>query len=356
MEAATQELEIIDLAQAEYTVTAMQYAGPATFLAVAARTVLVDPAAAEAYLTRLRRIGGWFDQIGERLRTSTARGGCRSPRWPSRPLSGPKVCWRPRHEPGAVPPAAAGVAPSGGVGGRTPGGRRGGGAPGAGEVGGHRQGAAPAGAPIAAGRAGLPARRRRRLRPGGPDLHHPAAICGRTAPDRPGSCRSTGGPGRGAGRRPWAARAGRGFRRPAGLVREDSRGGGHTPGGGRGEAGRGTGRRVLPRAPSAAVRGEADAGGRGRERCSASLHPAPSRRWAARDVLVQYRTSHRRYRMGHRRGGLPRSGARASSAALPPPAAHRPARPPAPAQPRRVLGGLGPVRRTARRGSRAVHR
>jgi hypothetical protein len=37
IEAATQELEIIDLAQAEHTVTAMQYAGPATFLAVAAR-------------------------------------------------------------------------------------------------------------------------------------------------------------------------------------------------------------------------------------------------------------------------------------------------------------------------------
>ena len=45
-EAATQELEIIDLARAEHTVTAMQFAGPATFLAVAARTVLVDPAAA----------------------------------------------------------------------------------------------------------------------------------------------------------------------------------------------------------------------------------------------------------------------------------------------------------------------
>ena len=34
-EAVTQELESIDLAQAEYTVTAMQYAGPAVFLASA---------------------------------------------------------------------------------------------------------------------------------------------------------------------------------------------------------------------------------------------------------------------------------------------------------------------------------
>ena len=88
MEAATQELEIIDLAQAEHTVTAMQYAGPATFLAVAARTVLVDPAAAEAYLTRLRRIGGWFDQIGERLRTGAGQG-----RLPVAPLAGQAIIW-----------------------------------------------------------------------------------------------------------------------------------------------------------------------------------------------------------------------------------------------------------------------
>jgi len=88
VEAATQELEIIDLAPAEHTVTAMQYAGPATFLAVAARTVLVDPAAAEAYLARLRRSGGWFDQIGERLRTGAAKG-----RLPVAPLAEQAVIW-----------------------------------------------------------------------------------------------------------------------------------------------------------------------------------------------------------------------------------------------------------------------
>ena len=88
MEAATQELENIDLAPAEYTVTAMQYAGPATFLAVAARTVLVDPAAAEAYLTRLRRSGGWFDQIGERLRAGAGKG-----RLPVAPLAEQAVIW-----------------------------------------------------------------------------------------------------------------------------------------------------------------------------------------------------------------------------------------------------------------------
>src|SRR5215472_3960332 len=87
-EAATQELEIIDLAPAEYTVTAMQFAGPATFLGVAARTVLVDPAAAEAYLTRLRRSGGWFDQIGERLRAGAGQG-----RLPVTPLAEQAISW-----------------------------------------------------------------------------------------------------------------------------------------------------------------------------------------------------------------------------------------------------------------------
>jgi uncharacterized protein (DUF885 family) len=87
-EAATQELEIIDLAGAEHTVTAMQYAGPATFLAVAARTVLIDPVAAEAYLTRLRRSGAWFDQIGERLRTGAGKG-----RLPVAPLAERAITW-----------------------------------------------------------------------------------------------------------------------------------------------------------------------------------------------------------------------------------------------------------------------
>ncbi len=87
-EAATQELEIIDLARVEYTVTAMQYTGPSTFLAVAARTVLIDPAGAEAYLTRLRRSGAWLDQIGERLRAGAAKG-----RLPVAPLVEQAIIW-----------------------------------------------------------------------------------------------------------------------------------------------------------------------------------------------------------------------------------------------------------------------
>jgi uncharacterized protein (DUF885 family) len=87
-EAAAQELAVIDLAQEEHTVTAMHYAGPAAFLAVAARTVLVDPAAAEAYLARLRRSGAWLDQIAERLRAGASRG-----RLPVAPLTEQALSW-----------------------------------------------------------------------------------------------------------------------------------------------------------------------------------------------------------------------------------------------------------------------
>ena len=87
-EAATQELEILDSARAEHTVTAMPYSGPATFLALAARTVLIDPAAAEAYLTRLRRSGTWLDQIGERLRAGAGKG-----RLPVAPLVEQAIAW-----------------------------------------------------------------------------------------------------------------------------------------------------------------------------------------------------------------------------------------------------------------------
>jgi uncharacterized protein (DUF885 family) len=87
-EAAAHELERINLAEAEYTVTAMQYSGPAAFLAVAARTVLIDPTAAEDYLTRLRRSGAWLDQVGERLRAGAGRG-----RLPVAPLAEQAITW-----------------------------------------------------------------------------------------------------------------------------------------------------------------------------------------------------------------------------------------------------------------------
>ncbi len=87
-EAAAQEVASVDLAREDHTVTAMQYAGPPTFLAVTARTVLVDVAAAEAYLTRLRRSGVWLDQMSERLRAWASRG-----RLPVAPLAQEAVAW-----------------------------------------------------------------------------------------------------------------------------------------------------------------------------------------------------------------------------------------------------------------------
>src|ERR1700691_3185700 len=61
-EAANYELDGIDMARAEYTVTPMPYAGPAAVLAVAARTVLLDPAPDEAYPSTLRRSGARVEQ------------------------------------------------------------------------------------------------------------------------------------------------------------------------------------------------------------------------------------------------------------------------------------------------------
>ena len=89
--AAEQEVAVADLAADEHTVTPMHYTGPPVFLAVAARTVLVDEAAAEAYLARLRRSGAWIDQVTERLRAGAARG-----RLPVAPLAEQAVGWAQR--------------------------------------------------------------------------------------------------------------------------------------------------------------------------------------------------------------------------------------------------------------------
>ena len=79
--AAAQELAILDMAQAEYTVTAMRCAGPAVLLALAAGRSW-STRRRPAYLTRLRRSGAWLDQIGERLRVGAPEGTApgRSPR------------------------------------------------------------------------------------------------------------------------------------------------------------------------------------------------------------------------------------------------------------------------------------
>ena len=90
-EMATQEVMLIDLAADEHTVTPMHYTGPPVFLATAARTILLDEAAAEAYLTRLRSSGTWIDQVTERLRYGAAKG-----RLPVAALAEQAVAWAQR--------------------------------------------------------------------------------------------------------------------------------------------------------------------------------------------------------------------------------------------------------------------
>src|SRR5512146_2911040 len=87
-EAAAQEIAMTDLAREDHTVTSMHYAGPGVFLATAARTVLVDADAAEAYLARLRGGGTWLDQVTGRLRAGASRG-----RLPVAPLAQEAVTW-----------------------------------------------------------------------------------------------------------------------------------------------------------------------------------------------------------------------------------------------------------------------
>ncbi|HEY7261932.1 MAG TPA: DUF885 domain-containing protein [Trebonia sp.] len=87
-EAAAREVAVVDLAAEDHTVTPMHYAGPAVFLAVAARTVLLDQTAAEAFLTRVRGSGAWLDQVTERLRAGAGRG-----RLPVAPLAEQAISW-----------------------------------------------------------------------------------------------------------------------------------------------------------------------------------------------------------------------------------------------------------------------
>jgi uncharacterized protein (DUF885 family) len=87
-QAVSQEVDVIDMAADEHTVTAMHYGGPAFLLALGARTVLVDTGAAEAYLTRLRGSGTWLDQVTERLRAGASKG-----RLPVASLAEQAVSW-----------------------------------------------------------------------------------------------------------------------------------------------------------------------------------------------------------------------------------------------------------------------
>ena len=305
--AGEQELSELDLARSEFTVTPMPFIGPASLLAVAARTVLPDAEAAENYLARLRLSGAWIDQLTERLRAGAAkgrlpvarlsRGGDRLDQHHRGSQRSPRHCARPSHRRGGAarrrgPPSAmrwprkSSAPPSSG--GRT---RHGTSCPrsrSTGEVGLVHlpDGAADYERAILV-HTTLPLT--------ADDLHR----IGLEEVDRlEERCRQ---PRRGA--RPRHARC----RAPchARIVGCCRSGGSH----GRRRDGRAPSRaccgRVLPGTPAPGVRGHPDASRRGRERHGSPLHTAPPGRHSGGHLLVQHGTADSGHRLGHRGSGLP---------------------------------------------------
>lgn len=109
VEYAQQEIAAIEMAPGELTVTAMPIDGPAALVAVAARTLLPDAGAAEAYLSRLSAAPRWIDQQIDRLRAGAKKG-----RLPVAPLVEHAVAWadellsQPLPEPLMLPEAPPG--------------------------------------------------------------------------------------------------------------------------------------------------------------------------------------------------------------------------------------------------------
>ena len=305
-EAAAQELATADLAREDYTVSAMHYAGPAVFLSVAARTVLVDAAAAEAYLTRLRRSDRWLDQVTERLRIGASRG-----RLPVAPLAEQAVTWAenilaaPENSPVLVPRPPDGWQ-------RTA------------EWEAERWAAAtevvhPAVARWLATVRELLPRARASAQAGlswlpGGDADYARAIRAYTTLPLSAGELHQAGLAHVAALEDRAVELGAalglsGLAEVFGALRDSagkvSPGGGDPPGDRRHPAGRGAGTGVLPRAASAAMRGNANAGRGGAGRCRTALFSAPAGWRAAGDVLVQHAPADRGDRLGCRCRGLP---------------------------------------------------
>jgi uncharacterized protein (DUF885 family) len=88
LDTADRTLLDLDASLIDLTVTAMPIVGPPVMLAIAARTLIADPAAAADYLVRLRAVGTWLGQGDERLRDGAARG-----RVPVAPLVQNTIDW-----------------------------------------------------------------------------------------------------------------------------------------------------------------------------------------------------------------------------------------------------------------------
>lgn len=94
---------------AEFTVTAMPYAGPPALFAIASRTVLVDEQAARDYVDRLHGGAAWLDGQAQRLDEGRAAG-----RLPVTSLVGQAIEWADRMLAEPVPAAfTAAVPPAG---------------------------------------------------------------------------------------------------------------------------------------------------------------------------------------------------------------------------------------------------
>lgn len=106
---ALQELAELDSAPLEHTVTPMPFAGPASFLATAARTVLTSDEDARSYLGRLQASGEWLDQLTGRLRAGAAKG-----RLPVAPLVAHTISWAEAVLSEGVPAALAAPEPPSG--------------------------------------------------------------------------------------------------------------------------------------------------------------------------------------------------------------------------------------------------
>ncbi len=85
---AEAEIAAVESAPYEHTVTAMPFSGPANFLAIAARSVLVDEEAATNYLTRLEASSTWIRQLAGQLNAGAKKG-----RYPVEPLVEQAIAW-----------------------------------------------------------------------------------------------------------------------------------------------------------------------------------------------------------------------------------------------------------------------
>ncbi|HZT64804.1 MAG TPA: DUF885 domain-containing protein [Acidimicrobiales bacterium] len=85
---AEQELAGLESAPLEHTVTPMPFTGPASFLGLAARTVIANAEDAHNYVTRLRSSGDWLDQLTGRLKIGAGKD-----RLPVAPLVELTIAW-----------------------------------------------------------------------------------------------------------------------------------------------------------------------------------------------------------------------------------------------------------------------